>query len=113
MTAPETNPFIQNPFRPLDINLQQYDPVSVEQVLLDVSNAIDHFMDLSNQNYQLVIDCSDNKKGEDYKVANKRRYDLNDRIESLKNKKGTLDSLFYKKNAEMKHVNGSRSWIKQ
>lgn len=112
MIAPETNPFIQNPFRPLDINLQQYDPVSVEQVLLDVSNAIDHFLDLSNQNYQLVMDCSDDKKAEEYKVANKRRYDFNDRIESLKNKKGTLDSLFYKKNAEMKHTNGTRSWIK-
>lgn len=105
---PEQNPFVIDAFRGLDIDPARFDPDGVYRTYLNVVNALGYFRSFSNKNREKLINLG-NKKAEGYDDVNKERYDLDNKIETLGEKKQAIESLFYNKRKEFNSTsNGAK-----
>ena len=97
------NSFIQDPFQPLRIDIARYNPEEIFKTFMTISNAIGYYLNLSLANKRKLIELG-SRKAEGYNETNTERYEIEFKLESLKDKKNTIQQLFYLKGAEMKYI---------
>ena len=100
-----TNPFIADPFQPLTIDPGRFVSDIAFRTLFLIVNALNFFQGKCLANRKDLIDLGV-RKGENYDVLNKKKYDAEASIAALESKKSAIEELLRYKRHEMKSFLG-------
>jgi hypothetical protein len=94
----------EDPFTPMSISMATFDPNGAQQLLINITNSLTAMYQKSNDNRQQIIKLgSKPKSAEGYDAINSERYDIENKIDSLKKKWDTVSQILYWKSCEMRH----------